>query len=236
MRRMIAAGPLAKRPPHIAFAGGRIGTARARLGRDGLRSGHGRRRVRASSGRLAAAIAPRRGRGRRRRPARRHKLGEFIPEHAAAASARRSRLPMPTASRSRSAISRASRSSSICGRRGASPASRRCPRSIGCKPSSAASSTVRRSPRTAAAPSGVEPFVAKLGLAKLKIYLDPKTGARPRLRRARAADQHRHRRRGPGGRAGRGRRRLGFGDDDGALKPLLEGAPWCDSAVKKVAR
>src|SRR5712692_2941096 len=59
----------------------------------------------------------------------------------------------------------------------------------------------------------VAPFVAAMGLKNLTILPRPKGRSRPRLPGAWAADQHCHRCRGSRGRSGRGRRRVGLRQD-----------------------
>ena len=69
----------------------------------------------------------------------------------------------------------ASSCSSIFGRPGASRACARCRRSSGCKPGSATGSRSWRCREDRGGGKAVEPFIEKLGLKSVKIYIDPKS-------------------------------------------------------------
>ena len=167
MRRMIAAGPPAKRPPHI-----RIGSRR--------RPRRSRSVLAREARRCCAAwrvAPPRVDVARPRRPtSRQESAGRVYPGCRRRSQRRRSPSPTSTANRRARRFRAASRSSSICGRPGASPACGRCRRWTALQAKLARQADRRGDLAGSRRRQGRStPFVAKLGLDKVKIYLDPKS-------------------------------------------------------------
>ena len=153
MRRMIAAGPPAKRPPHSSV----LDAAPAVGPWSGRRLARLRLLVAAAAGRALAAVA-----GRRQEPS--HQARRVYPGSAAAASAGRS--PSPTAEGKPVELGDFKGKPVVVNlwATWCRPASRRCRRSIGCRPSFGGKlGRCGGLARTAAAPSVVGPFVAEHG-------------------------------------------------------------------------
>ena len=221
MRRMISAGPPAKRPPHCAFAAlspgfvdAAHGSARRQRKEDKVRSG------RALLAGLAAGSA---GRSLRRRELSSNgqaPLRRVHPGHAA--------LPRPDGQLHRCGgknrqpfrFRRQARAGQPVGHlvRAVPPA--RCRRSSGCKPGSATRSRSWRYPRIAAAARPSRRSSPSSGSRGQDLSRSGQRG-RARLQGRRFADQLSDRSAGTRARPGRRRGGMGFAKDAGDPRPLL---------------
>ena len=223
MRCMISAGPPAKRPPHSALAAGRRlwggalmegGSSRDIRPRNGAMM---RSTSRGASGRPSSVVLaggwtladfvriPRRPKATRRR------RSASLPRSCRRGQRRRCIYRRDGPNRDPRRFPRPAWCWLICGRHGASPASRKCRRWPGFRrrcPAMVSKSCA--SPRTARR-GRRRPVLAKLGMTIRSDPISTPRTRRPRLHVWRAADQHPHRPRRQRARPSRRRRDLGRG-------------------------
>ena len=201
MRRMIAAGPPANRPPHIGLAVAPVsGTARAAPGRplaavEARRCMSGVAMFARSWSRCCSPAAD------AAEPSK-TQAGRVYPGDAAAASAGDRLHRHRRQDRQSGRFRAASRRSSICGRRGASPACGRCPRSNACRQKLGDRLTVAAISQDRGGDKVVSAVRRQARARQGQDLSRPEERGRPCVRGARPADQHRDRRRGARGRAG----------------------------------